>query len=74
MQTKSCKSDVIPTYFLKDHLDEFTAFLMKIINKSLGLGHFVEDWKVAILRPLVKERDAELTKSNFRPVSNIPFI
>ena len=32
------------------------------------------DWKVAILRPLVKKRDADHTKSNFRPVSNVPFI
>ena len=74
MQTKSYESDVIPTNFLKDHLDEFSVTLMKIINKSLELGHFVEDWKVVILRPLVRKRDAELTKSNFRPVSNIPFI
>ena len=64
MQTKCCESDVIPTHFLKDHLDEFALTLTKIINKSLKLGHFLEDWKVAILRPLVKKRDAELTKSN----------
>ena len=74
MQTKSCESDVISTHFLKDHLDEVTVILMKIINKPLELGHFVEDWKVAILRPLVKKKDAEPTRSNFRQISNIPFI
>ena len=66
--------DVIPSCFLKDHLDEFAVTLTKIINKSLKLEHFPEDWKVVILRPLVTKRDAELTKSNFRPVSNILFI
>ena len=74
MQTKSCESDVIPTHFLKDNVDEFAVALTKIINQSLKLGHFPEDWKVAILRLLVKKRDAEFNKSNFRPVSNIPFI
>ena len=59
MQTKSCESDVIQTNFLKHHLHEFAVILMKIINKSLELGIFVEDWKVAIIRPLVKKRDAE---------------
>ena len=63
MQTKNCESDVIPTHFLKDHLDEFTVILMKIINKSLEQGHFVEDWKVALLRLLVKKSDAECNKS-----------
>ena len=67
-------SDVIPTCFLKDHLDEFVVILMKIINKSLELGLFADDWKVVILSPLVKKRDAELTKSNFSLVNNIPFI
>ena len=33
MQTKSYESDVIPTCFLKDHLDEFAVILMKTINK-----------------------------------------
>ena len=74
MQTKSCESDIIPTHFLKDHLDEFAVILTKIINKSLELGHFAEDWKVAILRPLVEKRDAEFIKSNFRLVSNISSI
>ena len=49
-----------------DHLDEFAVIQTKILSKSLELGHFAEDWKVAILRPMVKKRDSELTKSNFR--------
>ena len=53
MQTKSCGSDVIPTHSLKDHLNEFAVTLTQIINKSLKLGHFPEDWKVVTLRPLV---------------------
>ena len=62
------------THFLKNQLAEFAITLTKIINKSLKLGHFLGDLKVAILSPQMKRRDAELTKSNFRPVSNIPFI
>ena len=43
--------------FSKRSLDEFVVILMKIFNKSLELGHFAEDWKVAILRYLVKKRE-----------------
>ena len=40
MQTKSYESDVIPTHFLKDLLDEFAAFVSKMINKSFGARTF----------------------------------
>ena len=28
--------------------------ITKVVNLSLSLGHFFEDWKLAIVRPLIK--------------------
>ena len=35
---------------------------------------FLEEWKTAILRPLLKKCGLALIESNYRPVSNLPFI
>ena len=48
--------------------------LTKVVNLSLGLGHFFEDWKLAIVRPLIKSLKEGTEKSNYRPVSNLQFI
>ena len=55
MQSKSCELDCLPTHILKDHIDSFIPILTKIVNLSLGRGVFSEDWKTAILRPLLKK-------------------
>ena len=46
----------------------------KDINLSLSMGHFYEDWKLAIVRPLIKSIKKGTEKSNYRPVSNLQFI
>ena len=35
---------------------------------------FASDWKTAIVRPLLKKIGLELIHSNYRPVSNLPFL
>lgn len=74
MQTKSCESDPLPTKFIKEHIDSFLPILTKFINVSLKNGSFAEDWKLAILRPLLKKAGLELIHSNYRPVSNLAFL
>ena len=46
----------------------------KIINKSLAEGSFSKYWKTAIIHPLLKKPGIELIASNYRPVSNLPFL
>ena len=55
MQSKLCELDCLPTHILKDHIDTWIPILTKIVNLSLDRGVFSEDWKTAILRPLLKK-------------------
>ena len=48
--------------------------ITKIINISLTQCTFVEEWKTAIVHPLLKKIGSELIPSNYRPVSNLSFL
>ena len=74
MATKSCEIDVIPTPLLKDNLDHFIGVLMQLVNMSLKQRVYAKSWKMAIIQPLLKKTGLELIHSNFRPLSNLPFI
>ena len=75
MATKSCKSDPIPTSLLKQILSAVISAITKIMNVSLRDGIFASNWKTAIVRPLLKKKlGLQLVLSNFRPVSNLPFL
>ena len=74
MPTKSCKLDVLPTKVLKDIVTPLLPLCTKIINLLLTEGLFVEEWKVAIIHPLLKKPGLDLICSNYRPVSNLPFL
>ena len=74
LQTKSCELDWCPTQIVKERIDDFAPVLMKLVNASLTDGDFLEEWKLAILRPLLKKLNLELIESNYRPVSNLSFV
>ena len=42
METKSCKSDILLTFFLKNHLDKLLPSLTNTVNLSLQKGIFVD--------------------------------
>ena len=48
--------------------------ITKVVNLSLSTGHFFKDWKLAIVRPLIKSLKKGTEKSNYRPVSNLQLI
>ena len=74
MKIKSCELDILPTYFIKENVDNFTGILERIVNKSLTEGVFADSWKTAILRSLLKTSNLEHIDSNYRPLSNLSFI
>ena len=74
MPTKSCKLDVLQTKVLKEIIKPLLPMLTKIINLLLTKGLFVEEWKVAIICPLLKKLGLDLISKNYRPVSNLPFL
>jgi hypothetical protein len=72
--SKSCKLDPLPLWLVKECIDEFLPFITNIINLSLTQGYVPDKLKHATIRPLQKKMGLELTKSNYRPVSNLPFL
>ena len=64
IETKSCESDILPTFFLKHHLDKLQLSLTNLVNLSLQNGIFADEWKLAILRPLIRKLNSDLVKSN----------
>ena len=74
MKTKSCELDPIPTKIIKEHLDLFLPILTKNVNSSLSNSYFHENWKSAVVRPLLKKMVLEFIKKNYRLVSNLTFV
>jgi len=73
--TKSCDLDPIPTWLLKECLDELLPILTTLLNASLLESTVPSDLKHAHVRPLLKKSglDTEVLKS-YRPVSNLTFV
>jgi hypothetical protein len=72
---KSCDLDPIPSWLLKECLDELIPIITHMVNESLATSVVPTDMKIALLSPLLKKisLDTEVFK-NFRPVSNLSFI
>ena len=74
IKSKSCQLDPIPTTLLKNILLSILPAVTKIINLSLLSGTFLQNWKTAIVTPLLNKQGMELLKSNYRPISNLLYI
>ena len=73
--SKSCSLDPLPTWFLKENIDTFLPYILSITNTSLISGIFPAPLKEAIVTPLIKKSNLDRdVLSNYRPVSNIPFL
>ena len=73
-KTKSCELDVLPTHILKEMLDHLLPTITKIINMSVMQGIFINKWKNALVRPLLKKKGMELILKSYCPVSNLSFL
>lgn len=75
MSNKFCCLDPIPTFLLKECIDELTPILLYILNKSLTTGSFPAGMKRAVVKPTLKKENADVDSlSNYRPVSNLTAI
>ena len=74
MKTKSRELEFLPTSVLKKALPYVIDTITSIMNVSMEQGVFPDSWKIAIIRPLLKKLDLDLITSNYRPVSNLPFL
>ena len=73
-KSATCDLDPIPTSLLKDNLDLLAPVITKVVNMSLQSGCFPDQWKTALVVPLLKKVGLDHTFSNYRPVSNLPFL
>ena len=74
MPSKSCDLDAVPISILKEALDLLLPTLVKLVNLSLVEGEFIQQWKTALVKPLLKKVGMELINTSYHPVSNLPFL
>ena len=65
--------DPIPTWLEKSCLEVLAPFITHMFNFSIRHAYVPDDWKTAIVKPLLKKSGLELNYKNSRPVSNLPF-
>ncbi len=72
---KSCVLDPIPTTLLKACIDPLLPVITSIINKSMTTSQFPSQFKMANVVPILKKPSLDRnTLSNYRPVSNLPYL
>ena len=74
MPLKTFQLDIILTNKLKEVLEGCLLAITHITNSSLDTSSFCEDWKGAIVKPLIRKLSGGLVKTNYRPVCNLGFI
>ena len=74
MSSKCHDLDVIPTSLLKEALELLLPTLTKLVNLSLAEGVFAEEWKIALVKPLLKKVGMDLINASYHPVLNLPFL
>ena len=73
--SKSCSLDPWPTFLVKEFLDILIKPITQLVNLSLDNGCFPDQFKTAIITPLLKKPslDSSILK-NYRPVSGLNFV
>lgn len=71
---KHCALDPSPSSLVSDCLDLLLSVITKVINSSLILGYFPQDWKEALVKLLLKKAGLAADFDNLRPLSNLKFI
>ena len=71
---KSCTLDPMPTSLVTDCIDVLLPIITRMINLSLESGLFADDWKCALVLPLLKKPGLDLLYKNYRPVSNLQYV
>ncbi|XP_075963092.1 uncharacterized protein LOC142966290 [Anarhichas minor] len=75
MRSPICILDPIPSNLVKDCLPAISPLITVIINSSLSSGAVPDTLKLAAVTPILKKPGLDPdTMSNFRPISNLPFL
>ena len=74
MNPTTCMTDPCDTRFLLRFKETIIDAITMIVNQSLTTGEFLDDWKMAIVRPLIKCPNLDTELKNYRPISNLSFL
>ena len=73
--SKACGLDPIPTWLMKEFVDQLAPYLTYLFNRSLSQGRFPEIFRLAEATPILKKSTLDPSVlSSYRPISNLPFI
>ena len=74
-RTRGYSLDPVPTFLLREFIDELLPYLTLMVNASLVQGRMPASQKHAIVTPLLKKPGLDIADmNNFRPVSNVSFM
>ncbi|XP_029929809.1 LOW QUALITY PROTEIN: uncharacterized protein LOC115374818 [Myripristis murdjan] len=75
MKSSTCALDPIPSTLVKDCFPAISPLITDIINSSFSSGSVPDTLKLAAVTPILKKPGLNPdTMSNFRPISNLPFL
>jgi len=75
LPNKQCRSDLLPTWLLKECSIELAPFICRLFNASLCSGRVLQSFKSAYIAPLLKKAGLDNTNvKNHRPISNFTVI
>ena len=66
--------DPCNTKFLMKFKDTLIGTITKIINVTLTTGQYLDEWKIAVVRPLIKGPNLDTEYKNYYPISNLSFM
>ena len=75
LRSSTCCLDPLPTAFFKTVFNCLAPEILHIINWSLQSGIFPTSLKTAVIKPLLKKNNLDQSViTNYRPISNLPFL
>ena len=74
MNPTTCMTDPCDIRFLLKFKEMIMDAITVIVNQSITTGEFLDNWKMAIVRPLIKGPNLDTELKNYRPISNLPFL
>ena len=74
MNLTTCIMDPCNARFLLKFKETILDAITTIGNQSLTIGTFLDNWKIAAVRPLIKGPNLNTELKNYRPISNLSFL
>ena len=74
MKPTTCIIDPCNMRFLLKFKETILDAITTIVNQALKTGVFLDDWKMAVVRPLIKGTNLDTELENYRPISNPSFL